>query len=91
MINTFIIEGKVVEISKAKTIDNIKCIDVVLDVERLVKDSSPSDTIVIRFTKGLAEIILENVKLGEILSVQGRIQSSDEGYIFIGEKASFLS
>lgn len=91
MINAFILEGKVKEISKPiNGKDGKKYINVKLDVAKTNKNEE-HDLITVCCFGGLAEIILESVKIGEILSVQGRIQSSGYDYSFIVEKASFLS
>ncbi len=104
MINTFIIEGKLKEISELKETDKgIKYCHVVMSVERNYRNSEGAfdvDLIEIELWRGIAEICAENSKIDDYISIQGRIQSSqlktNEGksfiaYKFIAEKVSFLN
>lgn len=104
MINTFIVEGKLKEISEIRETDKgIKFSRVTLDIERNFRNSEgfyDKDTIEVELWRGTAEICCENSKEGDVLSIQGRIQSSklktNEGkpfiaYKFVAEKVSFLS
>lgn len=103
MINTFIIEGKLKEISDLKeTEKGIKYAHIILSVERNYRNSEglyDEDLIEIELWRGIAEVCSENSKLNDYVSIQGRIQSSqlktNEGksflaYKFIAEKVSFL-
>lgn len=104
MINTFIVEGKLKEISEVKETDKgIKYAHITLSVERNYRNSEgqfDDDLIEIELWRGIAEICSENSKVNDYVSIQGRIQSSqlktNEGrsfiaYKFIAEKVSFLS
>lgn len=104
MINTFIVEGKLKEINEIKETDKgIKFCRVLLDIERSFRNSEgvyDVDTVEIELWRGIAEICYENCNAGDMISIQGRIQSSKlktaEGkpfiaYKFIAEKVSFLS
>ena len=103
MINTFIVEGKLKEISDLKeTEKGIKYAHIILSVERNYRNSEglyDEDLIEIELWRGIAEVCSENSKLNDYVSIQGRIQSSqlktNEGksflaYKFIAEKVSFL-
>ena len=103
MINTFIIEGKLKEISEVKETDKgIKYAHIVISVERNYRNSDgqfDEDLIEIELWRGIAEVCSENSKLNDYVSIQGRIQSSqlktNEGkpfiaYKFVAEKVSFL-
>lgn len=104
MINTFIIEGKLKEISEVKeTEKGVKFAHIILSVERNFRNSEgiyDEDLIEVELWRGIAEICCENSKLDDYLSIQGRIQSAqlktNEGkpfiaYKFIAEKVSFLN
>ena len=103
MINTFIIEGKLKEISEVKETDKgIKYAHIVISVERNYRNSDgqfDEDLIEIELWRGIAEICSENSKVDDYVSIQGRIQSvqlkTNEGkpfiaYKFVAEKVSFL-
>lgn len=103
MINTFIIEGKLKEISEVKETDKgIKYAHIVISVERNYRNSDgqfDEDLIEIELWRGIAEICSENSKVDDYVSIQGRIQSAqlktNEGkpfiaYKFVAEKVSFL-
>lgn len=104
MINTFIVEGKIGSIGELKTTENdIKFLKLSIDSERNYRNYEgiyETDTIEIELWRGLAEIVFENAKVDDFISVQGRIQSSHlktkdkKEYIvykFVAEKVSFLS
>ena len=104
MINTFIIEGKIGSIGELKTTENdIKFLKLSIDSERNYRNYEgiyETDTIEIELWRGLAELVFENAKVNDFISVQGRIQSSHlktkdkKEYIvykFVAEKVSFLS
>lgn len=104
MINTFLLEGKLMEISEVKETDRgIKFMKIALSVERNYRNSDgyyDQDIIEVELWRGMAEICAENSKINDYISVQGRIQSSklktNEGkefiaYKFVAEKVSFLN
>lgn len=104
MINTFLIEGSLQEIHELKETDRgIKYSRITLNVERPFRNSEGTfemDTIDVELWRGIAEICYENSKPGDMMGIQGRIQSSKlttaEGkpfiaYKFIAEKVSFLT
>ena len=104
MINTFIVEGKIGSIGELKTTENdIKFLKLSIDSERNYRNYEgiyETDTIEIELWRGLAELVFENAKVNDFISVQGRIQSSHlktkdkKEYIvykFVAEKVSFLS
>ena len=79
MINTFIIEGKLKEISEIKeTEKGIKYCHIVMTVERNYRNSEGHfdvDLIEVELWRGIAEICTENSKVDDTISIQGRIQS----------------
>ena len=104
MINTVIVEGKIGSIGELKTTENdIKFLKLSIDSERNYRNYEgiyETDTIEIELWRGLAELVFENAKVNDFISVQGRIQSSHlktkdkKEYIvykFVAEKVSFLS
>lgn len=104
MINTFFLEGIIQEMSELKeTEKGTKYSKLTLEVERGFKNSEGNydfDTIEIEVWRGVAEICCTHCKLGDLVGIQGRIQSSkltsNENksfltYKFIAEKVSFLS
>lgn len=104
MINTFILEGKLKNISELRETDKgIKFAKLSLDIERNFRNSEgvyDTDTIEVELWRGIAEICAENSKQGDVIAVQGRVQSSNlttsEGkpfiaYKFVAEKVSFLN
>lgn len=104
MINTFLLEGTLQEISELKETDKgTKYARLSLNVQRPFRNSEgnfESDRIEIELWRGVAEVCCDNSSQGDLLGVQGRIQSttltSNEGknflaYKFIAEKVSFLS
>ncbi len=103
MINTFLVEGNLKSISELKeTEKGIKYARITLKVPRNFRNSEgvyDEDFIEIELWRGIAEICYDNSQEGDLLSVQGRIQSSqlttNEGkpfiaYKFVAEKVSFL-
>lgn len=104
MINTFLLEGRLQEISEVKETDRgIKFMKITLSVERNYRNSDgyyDQDIIEVELWRGMAEICAENSKINDYISIQGRIQSSklksNEGkefiaYKFVAEKVSFLN
>lgn len=104
MINTFILEGKLKEISEIKeTEKGIKFARIALSIQRNYRNSEgvyDEDLIEVELWRGIAEVCSENAQINDTMSIQGRIQSSqlktNEGkafiaYKFIAEKVSFLS
>ena len=104
MINTFIFEGKLKEISEIKeTEKGIKYCHVILAIERNYRNSEGHydiDFVEVELWRGIAEICAENSKIDDYISIQGRIQSTqlktNEGkpfiaYKFIAEKVSFIN
>ena len=103
MINTFILEGKLKEVSSIKETDRgTKFMKVLIECERNFKNNEgfyETDLIEIEVWRGVAELCAESCNINNYISIQGRIQSStfktNEGkeyisYKFIGEKVSFL-
>lgn len=103
MLNTFILEGKLKEISEIKETDKgIKHARILISCSRNFRNSEgqyDEDLIEIDLWRGIAEICVENSQINDFVSIQGRIQSSqltsNEGkpfiaYNFIAEKVSFL-
>lgn len=103
MINTFILEGKIRSIGEMKTNQNgIRYLNLAIECERNYRNYEgiyETDIVEIEVFHGMADIIFENCKAGDFVSIQGKIQSSlknqDERkyivYKFVAEKVSFLS
>lgn len=100
MINTFILEGKLFKKTEVlETERGIKFMKVILECQRPYRNENgeyDKDLIEVELWRGIAEITDEAVSVGEILSIQGRIQgfmneNNFISYKFIGEKVSFLN
>lgn len=104
MINVFILEGKLKEFSKLQeTKTGIKFCTISLAIERGFRNNEgiyEEDIVEIEMWRTIAEVCCENAKIGDRISIQGRIQSSEKtstsgksfiAYKFIAEKISFLS
>lgn len=104
MINTCILEGKLVSISELKETDKgIKYASLRLEVVRAFRNSDgqyDSDLIDVDLWRGVAETCTKYATVGDIIGIQARIQSSQlstaDGrpflaYGFVAEKVSFLS
>ena len=104
MINTFILEGRLKEVSEIKETDRgNKFMKVLLASERNFRNNEgiyDNDLIEIELWRGIAELCSESCLIDDFISIQGRIQSttlkSNEGkefiaYKFIGEKVNFLT
>ena len=103
MINTFILEGKITEISEVKETERgNKFVRATLKVDRNFRNSEgiyDFDFIEIELWRGIAEVFIEGSHIDDFISIQGRIQTSklktNEGKEFIAvklvaEKVSFL-
>lgn len=104
MINTCILEGKLISISELKeTEKGVKFASLRLEVVRAFRNSDgqyDSDFIDIDLWRGVAETCTKLATVGDIIGVQARIQSNElttnDGraflaYGFVAEKVSFLS
>lgn len=104
MINTFALEGTLVDISPVKETERgSRFATMTLEVERAFRNSDgiyESDLIQVDLWRGVADLCTAHCKAGDIIGVQGRIQSSQltsgEGkkfiaYNIIAEKVSLLS
>lgn len=104
MLNTFILEGKLKEVSDIKETDRgTKFMKILIESERTFRNNDgyyDTDLIEVEVWRGVAEVCAETCNINELISIQGRIQSStfktNEGkeyisYKFIGEKVSYLT
>ena len=104
MLNTFILEGRLKEISEIKETDRgTKFMKLLVSSERTYRNNEgnyDADLIEVELWRGIAEVCSETCMINDIISIQGRIQSStlktNEGkefivYKFIGEKVSFIT
>lgn len=91
MINSFILEGKIIDLGNlAET--SCKEKHFIIEVETL---SGENDFIQLEVGNSLAKMIYENVKIGDVVSAQGKIQghktNNNIEYKFNVEKFSFLA
>ena len=104
MINTFILEGKLKEVSSIKETDRgTKFMKILIECERNFRNNEniiETDLIEVEVWRGVAEMCAESCNIHDLISIQGRIQSNtfktNEGkevtaYKFIGEKLSYLT
>lgn len=104
MINTFALEGTMVEISPLKETDKgARFATITLSVERAFRNSEgiyENDLIQVDLWRGVADLCVAHCNPGDIIGVQGRIQSNQltnsEGktflaYNIVAEKVSLLS